>query len=122
MSSATAIPACWATVVLSLPSSMRHWPWMPGLLILTWMIVAFYRTGLRLMREGSSPRVRRLAAAVCAGVFTYTVHGLFNEYWRLPKIALTLWVFVGVLGALVRIDEAERADPPAGRLSSETPV
>ncbi len=95
---------------------------LPGLLIMAWLVVAFYRTGIRLMREGTSPRIRRLAAAVSAGVFTYTVHGVFNEYWRLPKIALTLWVFVGVLGALERIDREARAELQPERLSPETPI
>jgi hypothetical protein len=93
---------------------------VPGLIILTWMLWAFYRTGLRLMTSGSSPRIRRLAAAVTAGVFTYSVHGLFNEYWRLPKIALTLWAYVGVLGALERIDAAERTRLPSGGFTPET--
>ncbi|MGH2570862.1 MAG: O-antigen ligase family protein, partial [bacterium] len=93
---------------------------IPGLLILTWMLWAFYRTGLRLMTSGASPRIRRLAAAVTAGVFTYTVHGLFNEYWRLPKIALSLWAYVGVLGALERIDAAQRAGLQPDPLSPET--
>jgi O-antigen ligase len=93
---------------------------IPGLLILIWMLWAFYRTGLRLMSAGSSPRIRRLAAAVTAGVFTYTIHGLFNEYWRLPKIAFALWAYVGVLGALDRIDAAERGSREPGRLAPET--
>jgi len=95
---------------------------VPGLLVLGWLVGAFYATGLRLARRGASPRIRTLAAALCAGVFTYTVHGVFNEYWRLPKIVLTLWAYVGALGALERIDAAARTGIQAGPLSPERPI
>ena len=72
---------------------------IPGVLILGALVFVFYRSGLRLMRHPDAD-VRRLAAAICAGVFTYSVHSLFNEYWRFTKVALTMWVFVGLLGAL----------------------
>lgn len=81
---------------------------LPGVAILAFLVVAFWRTGLRLSRAGD-PRVRRTAGALCAGMFTYLVHGQFNEYWRVPKIALTLWVFVGLLGALDRLAREEPA-------------
>jgi O-antigen ligase len=75
---------------------------LPGLLILAFLVVAFWRTGIRLCRA-PDPKVRRLAAALCAGMFTYVIQGLFNEFWRLPKVALTMWVFAGLLGALDRL-------------------
>jgi O-antigen ligase len=88
---------------------------LPGLLILLFLVAAFFRTALRLSRRGD-PRVRRLAAALAAGMFTYAVHGQFNEYWRLPKVALTMWIFAGLLGALDRLSrQAGAASRPAAR-------
>jgi O-antigen ligase len=83
---------------------------LPGLLVLGILVVVFYRTGLRLMRHPEL-RIRRLAAALCAGVFTYTVHSLFNEYWRFTKVAISLWLFVGLLGALARFVDAQGGSP-----------
>ncbi|NNE43487.1 MAG: O-antigen ligase family protein, partial [Gemmatimonadetes bacterium] len=86
---------------------------VPGVFFFSMMVIVFFRTGLRLMRHGSSPRVRRLAAGLCAGMLTYAVHGQFNEYFRTPKIAITMWVFAGMLAALERLDR--EGDPgPAG--------
>ncbi|MGQ0721436.1 MAG: O-antigen ligase family protein [Candidatus Eiseniibacteriota bacterium] len=86
---------------------------LPGVLILTFLVVAFWRTGIRLCRA-PDPKVRRLAAAICAGMFTYVVQGTFNEFWRVPKIALTMWVFAGLLGALDRLARGAKATPSAG--------
>jgi O-antigen ligase len=82
---------------------------LPGVLILGFLVVAFYRTGLRLMRTAPDPRVRRLAGGLCAGMLTYTVHGLVNEYWRDAKIALLMWIFAGMMAALDRISRETQA-------------
>lgn len=82
---------------------------LPGLLILGFLVVAFYRTGLRLMRSAPDPRVRRIAGGLCAGMLTYSVHGLVNEYWRDAKIALLMWIFAGMLAALDRISRETQA-------------
>jgi O-antigen ligase len=82
---------------------------LPGLAILLFLVFAFYRTGLRLMRKAPDPRVRTLAAAICAGMLTYTVHGIVNEYWRDAKVALVMWVLAGLLAALEQMSRAEGA-------------
>jgi O-antigen ligase len=90
---------------------------LPGLLLLIALVVVFYRRGYRLMTQGSTPALRRCAAAVLAGMFTYSVHGLLNEYWRLPKMTFTLFIFVGLLGALEQIERAAASR----KLSSSEP-
>ena len=90
---------------------------LPGLLILVALVTVFYRLAYRLMTMGSTLAVRRCAAAISAGAFTYTVHGLLNEYSHLPKMAFTLWIFVGLLGALDQIERtaagSRKFDQPA---------
>jgi O-antigen ligase len=86
---------------------------IPGAILLVVLVSLFFRSGWKLTRPGVDPRVARLAWALCAGMFTYVVHGQVNEYWRLPKIALTVWVFVGLLGALERIARGGPAEPAA---------
>jgi hypothetical protein len=83
---------------------------VPGLLILLAVTFLFFRTGIRLARNAVDPRIRTLAAALAAGMFTYAIHGQVNEYFRLPKIAITIWVFAGLMVALDRLDrEGEEA-------------
>src|SRR4029434_9824827 len=66
---------------------------LPGILVLVLLIAVTYSTAARLARESTDPEIRTLAVALAAGIFTYTIHGLFNEYWRLTKVALTMWTF-----------------------------
>jgi O-antigen ligase len=82
---------------------------VPGLLAFAFLVVTFFGTGIRLLREGATPEIRRLAGAICAGVFVYWIHMLFNEYWRVAKITFPLWIFIGLLGALAKIDRERRA-------------
>lgn len=81
---------------------------LPGILVLVLLVAVTYSTAARLARESTDPEIRTLAVALAAGIFTYTIHGLFNEYWRLTKVALTMWTFVGLIGALEQIDHLRR--------------
>jgi O-antigen ligase len=81
---------------------------VPGIAALIFLVVVTYATAARLVRNSSDPEIRTLAVALAAGLFTYTIHGLFNEYWRVTKVALTMWTFVGLIGALEQIDHLRR--------------
>ena len=81
---------------------------VPGILVLVILVVATYSTAARLARNSPDPEIRTLAIALAAGLFTYTIHGLFNEYWRVAKVALIMWTFVGLIGALEQIDYLRR--------------
>ncbi len=97
-----------------------------GLAVLLFLVVTTYATAIRLVRHGHDPEIGRLALALAAGLFTYTIHGLFNEYWRITKVAFLIWVFVGLLGALEQIHLARAGRhpipsrrPPEDGLSAE---
>jgi O-antigen ligase len=86
----------------------------PGIIILMILVAVTYATAARLARHSADPEIRTLALALAAGLFTYTIHGLFNEYWRVGKVALLMWTYVGLIGALEQIDRLrrERITPP----------
>jgi len=81
---------------------------LPGILVLVVVVAVTYATAARLARTSADPEIRTLAVALAAGLFTYTIHGFFNEYWRVGKVALMLWTFVGLIGALEQIDPLRR--------------
>jgi O-antigen ligase len=97
---------------------------LPGIAALVLLVAVTYATVARLVRNSSDPEIRTLAVALAAGLFTYTIHGLFNEYWRVTKVALTMWTFVGLIGALEQIDHFRRegkggaSGPPPHRLGN----
>jgi putative inorganic carbon (HCO3(-)) transporter len=92
---------------------------IPGVVVLTFLVLTTFGVAARLARHGQRPEIRRLAAALAAGLFTYTIHGLFNEYWRVTKVAFLMWTFVGLLAALEQIDRRLAAESAEGGLSPE---
>lgn len=92
---------------------------IPGILVLSFLVWTTYATAARLARNSSDPEIRTLAVALAAGLFTYTIHGFFNEYWRVTKVALLLWTYVGLIGALEQIDRLGRERK--GRSSDSPP-
>ncbi len=86
---------------------------IPGLLAFAFLVTAFFGTGIHLLRSGTTPEIRRTAGAICAAVFMYWIHMLFNEYWRFSKITFSFWIFIGLLGALAKIDKENRTPTPS---------
>ena len=89
---------------------------IPGLLLALWLLGTVFAVGLRVFRKAPDPRDRAAALAVCAGLATYVVNGIFNAYLAETKVTVPFWAAIGVIGALERRiprDPAPPAAPPA---------
>jgi len=70
-----------------------------GLLAAIWFLVAAARAGIRAVRMGDPTR-KLLAFGVLAGLATYVIHGFFNTYLAIDKVAVPFWSGLGTLAAL----------------------
>jgi len=70
-----------------------------GLLAAIWLLVTAAAAGIRAVRMGDPSR-RLLAFGVLAGLATYVIHGFFNTYLAIDKIAVPFWSGLGTLAAL----------------------
>ena len=63
------------------------------------LLVGFFRTNARLLREAEQRRVALLAAAWTAGVIAFTFQNLFAITFRVPATAVFFWCGLGLTGA-----------------------
>jgi O-antigen ligase len=68
-----------------------------GLLAFGWLLVRFFRRGLRMARV---PMARPLALGALAALVAALVHGLVDNFYFVPDLAIAFWLLL----ALVEID------------------
>jgi len=81
-----------------------------GVLVAGWIMVRVILGALALIRR-TDARGAALARAVLAGMTVVVVHGLVDNSYFLPDLALTFWLFC----ALLQMMWKQAADPAASR-------
>lgn len=70
-----------------------------GFLTVLWLLATVALAGVRAVRWGD-PANRLLAFGVLAGLATYVIHGFFNTYLAIDKIAVPFWSGLGTIASL----------------------
>ena len=86
---------------------------IPGLLLALWLVGTVFSVALRVFRHAPDARDRAVALAVCAGLATYVVNGVFNAYLAETKVTVPFWAAIGVIAALERRVPRDPARPTA---------
>jgi O-antigen ligase len=58
----------------------------------------------RVLREAHDPYLRGLAVGMTGGLVTYGIHAAVNTYMSYDKLAVPVWMAVGVLGAIDKLN------------------
>lgn len=107
------LPTAWEELNLSHPHNLMLDFWLrlglPGLAILAWLLVAFFRQGLRAQRFATVPREALLVLGLMAGMVDFLAHGLVDNAFFLVDLA---FVFMLML-ALVQCSSDSRHHGPA---------
>lgn len=72
-----------------------------GLIAALWLLGAAGALGFTMIRHGS-PGTSLIALGLVAGLATYVVHGVFNTYLAVDKVAVPFWSGLGALAGLAR--------------------
>jgi O-antigen ligase len=67
---------------------------------LVWFLLTVARRANQVIRNAIDPRDRTLALAALAGLSSYLVHGMFNNYSGVDKLDMPLWLLVAVVAVL----------------------
>ncbi|MBR5783539.1 MAG: O-antigen ligase family protein [Bacteroidales bacterium] len=59
-----------------------------------------FATGIKVYRTARSKRISTLAIAFTLGLFTYYVHGIFNNFLDTDKLSVPFWGFTAAIVAL----------------------
>ena len=59
-----------------------------------------FATGIKVYRNAKDKRISNLAIAFTLGLFTYYVHGIFNNFLDTDKLSVPFWGFTAVIVAL----------------------
>ena len=110
------LPAGWREPALSHPHNLLLDFWLSlGLLgagLLVVLLVGFGREALRLWRAESDPVARGLVAGVLASMVDFLAHGLIDNSYFLPDLAVLFWLCFVIL-RLSRATSVWRARPAA---------
>jgi O-antigen ligase len=94
-------PAAWQEFNLSHPHNLVLDFWLrlglPGLAVLGWMLVAFYRRGLLAYRRLMTTRKRLLAAGLMAGMVDFVAHGLVDNAFFLVDLAFVFMLMLSLI-------------------------
>lgn len=73
---------------------------LPGVLLVVALFLTTFATGVRVYRTAKDPAVGRMALAFTLSLFTYYVHGVFNNFLDTDKLSVPFWAFTAVVVAL----------------------
>jgi len=101
------LPTAWEEFNLSHPHNLVFDFWLrlglPGLAVLLWLLVAFFRTGFQAYRHLPAGDQRLLVLSLMAGMVNFVAHGLVDNAFFLVDLA---FVFVLMVALVCRADEA----------------
>jgi O-antigen ligase len=66
-----------------------------GLVAFGWLLVRFFRRGLRMVRADAAP----LALGALAAMVAALAHGLVDNFYFVPDLALAFWLLIALVGA-----------------------
>jgi putative inorganic carbon (hco3(-)) transporter len=69
-----------------------------GLAAFGWLLVRFFRRGLRTLRAGAAPLVLGALAAMVAAL----AHGLVDNFYFVPDLALAFWLLLAIVEIEIR--------------------
>lgn len=73
---------------------------LPGVLLVVALFLTTFATGVRVYRTAKDPAVGRMVLAFTLSLFTYYVHGVFNNFLDTDKLSVPFWAFTAVVVAL----------------------
>ena len=73
---------------------------LPGVLLVVALFLTTFATGVRVYRTAKDPAVGRMALAFTLSLFTYYVHGVFNNFLDTDKLSVPFWTFTAAVVAL----------------------
>ena len=59
-----------------------------------------FATGIKVYRNARDKQISNLAIAFTLGLFTYYVHGIFNNFLDTDKLSVPFWGFTAAIVAL----------------------
>ncbi len=74
-----------------------------GLLIASWLVVSFYRFGFWLLRLTRDAGSRAVLIAILAGMTDFLLHGLIDQAYFIPDLALIFWLLCAAMEATRRL-------------------
>lgn len=72
----------------------------PGTLFTVLVFGMTFATGIKVYRTAKDKSISNLAIAFTLGLFTYYVHGIFNNFLDTDKLSVPFWGFTAVIVAL----------------------
>jgi putative inorganic carbon (hco3(-)) transporter len=89
---------------------------IPGMIMYILLLSISIWKGIIIWRTHSNKQIRNIALALIAGLVTYAVHGVFNNFLDTDKISALFW---GVIAAIVAIDISMKDEKEPQKLSSQ---
>ena len=84
---------------------------LPGVLLVAALFLTTFATGVRVYRTAKDPAVGRMALAFTLSLFTYYVHGVFNNFLDTDKLSVPFWAFTAAVVALdLYSEKTEKGD------------
>ena len=115
------LPTAWAEFDLSHPHNFVLDFWLrlgiAGLMVIVWLLVAFFRKGWAQYRRAPEGDARALAAGLLAGMVNFAAHGLVDNAFFLVDLAFT---FMLMLALVQLLDGGEHE--PSGASDSRVPA
>ncbi len=84
-----------------------------GLVVMIATIVVFFVSALRAYRGRRGTLVGAIVLALIAGMTDHVVHGFVDQAYFTQDLALTFWLLIGLLGAVLALPRAAVAAVPA---------
>jgi putative inorganic carbon (HCO3(-)) transporter len=107
------LPTAWEEFNLSHPHNLVFDFWLrlgvPGLVVLIWLLVSFFRRGIRTYCLLPSGDERLLALGLMAGMVNLLAHGLVDNAFFLVDLAFTFMLMLALVQAIG--DESQMARP-----------
>ena len=73
---------------------------IPGTLFTVLVFGMTFATGIKVYRNARDKQISNLAIAFTLGLFTYYVHGIFNNFLDTDKLSVPFWGFTAAIVAL----------------------
>ena len=73
---------------------------LPGVLLVAALFLTTFATGVRVYRTAADRSLGKMALAFTLSLFTYYVHGVFNNFLDTDKLSVPFWAFTAAVVAL----------------------
>jgi O-antigen ligase len=104
------LPTAWAEFDLSHPHNFVLDFWLrlgiPGLVVIIWLLVAFFKRGWVLYRQLSGGDVQLLVLGLMAGMVNFVAHGLVDNAFFLVDLAFVFMLMLALLQS-VKSDDGQ---------------